>query len=174
MPGEIQLEELTKSFGEHVAVAGIDVEMPAGEFFTLLGPSGCGKTTTLRMIAGFERPTSGRILLDGNDVARVPPHQRSVNTVFQSYALFPHLDVAKNVAFGLKYHKLSKEERAKRVGEALELVDMTEFAQRKADQLSGGQQRGVALARALVLRRRVLLLEEPLGALDAQLRKNLQ
>jgi spermidine/putrescine transport system ATP-binding protein len=148
--------------------------MPPGEFFTLLGPSGCGKTTTLRMIAGFERPTSGRILLDGDDVARTPPHQRNVNTVFQSYALFPHLDVAKNVAFGLKYHKLSKEERAERVGQALELVSMSEFARRKADQLSGGQQQRVALARALVLRPQVLLLDEPLGALDAQLRKNLQ
>jgi spermidine/putrescine transport system ATP-binding protein len=174
MEGEIRLEELCKKFDEVVAVDGIDVDMPPGEFFTLLGPSGCGKTTTLRMIAGFERPTSGRILLDGNDVARVPPHQRNVNTVFQSYALFPHLDVAKNVAFGLKYHKLGKEERATRVGEALEMVDMTDFAHRKADQLSGGQQQRVALARALVLRPRVLLLDEPLGALDAQLRKNLQ
>src|SRR3954447_26505968 len=174
MPGEIQLEELTKSFGEHVAVAGIDVEMPAGEFFTLLGPSGCGKTTTLRMIAGFEQPTSGRIMLDGNDVARVPPHRRNVNTVFQSYALFPHLDVTKNVAFGLKYRKVEKRERAKRVAEALELVNLTEFAHRKADQLSGAQRRRVALARALVLRPRVLLLDEPLGALDAKLRKSLQ
>jgi spermidine/putrescine transport system ATP-binding protein len=174
MPGEIQLEELTKKFDEHVAVADISVDMPAGEFFTLLGPSGCGKTTTLRMIAGFERPTSGRIVLDGVDVARVPPHQRNVNTVFQSYALFPHLDVAKNIAFGLKYHKLSKEERAKRVAEALELVNLSQFAGRKADQLSGGQQQRVALARALVLRPRVLLLDEPLGALDAKLRKNLQ
>ena len=174
MEGEIRLEELCKKFDDVVAVDGIDVDMPPGEFFTLLGPSGCGKTTTLRMIAGFERPTSGRILLDGSDVARVPPHQRNVNTVFQSYALFPHLDVAKNVAFGLKYHKLSKEERATRVGEALEMVDMTDFARRKADQLSGGQQQRVALARALVLRPRVLLLDEPLGALDAQLRKNLQ
>src|ERR1700755_1240730 len=174
MPGEIQLEELTKSFGEHVAVAGIDVDMPPGEFFTLLGPSGCGKTTTLRMIAGFERPTSGRIMLDGNDVARVPPHRRNVNTVFQSYALFPHLDVSKNVAFGLKYKKVDKSERAKRVAEALELVNLSEFAHRKADQLSGGQQQGVALARALVLQPRVLLLDEPLGALDAKLRKNLQ
>src|SRR3954454_23864227 len=174
MPGEIQLEELTKAFGEHVAVAGIDVEMPAGEFFTLLGPSGCGKTTTLRMIAGFEQPTSGRIMLDGNDVARVPPQRRNVNTVFQSYALFPHLDVAKNVAFGLKYRKVDKSERAKRVAEALELVNLSEFAQRKADQLSGGQQQRVALARALVLQPRVLLLGEPLGALDAKLRKNLQ
>jgi spermidine/putrescine transport system ATP-binding protein len=174
MEGEVQLEELCKRFDDVVAVDGIDIEMPPGEFFTLLGPSGCGKTTTLRMIAGFERPTSGRILLDGTDVARTPPHQRNVNTVFQSYALFPHLDVAKNVAFGLKYHKLSKEERAKRVGEALELVSMSDFARRKADQLSGGQQQRVALARALVLRPRVLLLDEPLGALDAQLRKNLQ
>src|SRR6185437_4543678 len=116
----IELRSLCKRFGEQVAVDGIDVDMPAGEFFTLLGPSGCGKTTTLRMIAGFERPTSGRILLDGNDVARTPPHQRNVNTVFQSYALFPHLDVSKNVAFGLKYHKLSKEERAQRVKDALE------------------------------------------------------
>src|SRR4051812_42732635 len=174
MPGEIQLEGLTKAFGEHVAVAGIDVDMPAGEFFTLLGPSGCGKTTTLRMIAGFEQPTSGRIMLDGNDVARVPPHRRNVNTVFQSYALFPHLDVSKNVAFGLKYQKVEKRERAKRVAEALELVNLTEFAHRKADQLSGGQQQRVALARALVVQPRVLLLDEPLGALDAKLRKNLQ
>src|SRR4026209_1841132 len=113
--GEVLLVDLVKRFGEFTAVAGIDVEMPPGEFFTLLGPSGCGKTTTLRMIAGFERPTSGRILLDGNDVANTPPHQRNVNTVFQSYALFPHLDVAKNVAFGLKYLKLDKEERNRRV-----------------------------------------------------------
>jgi spermidine/putrescine transport system ATP-binding protein len=174
MEGEIRLEELCKTFDDVVAVDGIDVDMPPGEFFTLLGPSGCGKTTTLRMIAGFERPTSGRILLDGADVARVPPHQRNVNTVFQSYALFPHLDVAKNVAFGLKYQKLNKEEQAKRVAEALELVSMSDFGRRKADQLSGGQQQRVALARALVLRPRVLLLDEPLGALDAQLRKNLQ
>jgi spermidine/putrescine transport system ATP-binding protein len=174
MPGEIQLEELTKAFGEHVAVAGIDLDMRPGEFFTLLGPSGCGKTTTLRMIAGFEQPTSGRIMLDGSDVARVPPHRRNVNTVFQSYALFPHLDVSKNVAFGLKYQKVEKSERAKRVQAALELVNLTEFAHRKADQLSGGQQQRVALARALVLQPRVLLLDEPLGALDAKLRKNLQ
>jgi spermidine/putrescine transport system ATP-binding protein len=174
MSGEVRLEELTKSFDGFVAVDNIDLDMPPGEFFTLLGPSGCGKTTTLRMIAGFERPTSGRIMLDGIDVASVPPHQRNVNTVFQSYALFPHLDVAKNIAFGLKYHKLDKQERAKRVGEALELVNLAEFAHRKADQLSGGQQQRVALARALILRPQVLLLDEPLGALDAQLRKNLQ
>jgi spermidine/putrescine transport system ATP-binding protein len=174
MQGEIQLEELTKSFDGVVAVDGIDLHMPPGEFFTMLGPSGCGKTTTLRMIAGFERPTSGRIVLDGTDVARVPPHKRNVNTVFQSYALFPHLDVARNVAFGLKYHKLTKEEQGRRVGEALELVNLAGFARRKAAQLSGGQQQRVALARALVLRPRVLLLDEPLGALDARLRKNLQ
>jgi spermidine/putrescine transport system ATP-binding protein len=124
MEGEIRLEELTKAFDGVVAVDGIDLDMPPGEFFTMLGPSGCGKTTTLRMIAGFERPTSGRILLDGSDVARVPPHRRNVNTVFQSYALFPHLNVAGNVAFGLKYHKLTKQERTERVGEALELVNL--------------------------------------------------
>jgi spermidine/putrescine transport system ATP-binding protein len=174
MPGDIRLEGLTKAFGEHVAVAGIDVDMPAGEFFTLLGPSGCGKTTTLRMIAGFERPTSGRIVLDDVDVAGVPPHKRNVNTVFQSYALFPHLDVAGNVAFGLKYKRLTKEEQRKRVAETLALVQLSEFGKRKPSQLSGGQQQRVALARALVLTPRVLLLDEPLGALDARLRKDLQ
>src|ERR1700745_1514030 len=151
MPGDIQLEGLTKAFGEHVAVAGIDVDMPPGEFFTLLGPSGCGKTTTLRMIAGFEQPTSGQIMLDGEDVWRVPPHKRSVNTVFQSYALFPHLDVAGNVAFGLKYQRLPKEERRRKVAQVLELVQLRGFEARKVSQLSGGQQQRVALARALVL-----------------------
>jgi spermidine/putrescine transport system ATP-binding protein len=175
MEGEVRLEELTKVFeGAVVAVDSIDVEMPPGEFFTLLGPSGCGKTTTLRMIAGFERPTSGRILLDGADVAQVPPHRRNVNTVFQSYALFPHLDVAGNVAFGLKYTRASKEEKAKRVAEVLELVQLGGFQSRKPSQLSGGQQQRVALARALILKPRVLLLDEPLGALDARLRKGLQ
>jgi spermidine/putrescine transport system ATP-binding protein len=175
MEGEVRLEELTKVFdGLVVAVDSIDVEMPPGEFFTLLGPSGCGKTTTLRMIAGFERPTSGRILLDGADVAQVPPHRRNVNTVFQSYALFPHLDVAGNVAFGLKYTRASKEEKAKRVAEVLELVQLGGFQSRKPVQLSGGQQQRVALARALILKPRVLLLDEPLGALDARLRKGLQ
>ena len=174
MQGEIQLEGLTKTFGEVTAVDGIDLEMPAGEFFTMVGPSGCGKTTTLRMIAGFERPTSGRIVLDDVDVAQVPPHKRNVNTVFQSYALFPHLDVAGNVAFGLKYKKLSKEEQRKRVAEALALVQLGDFAKRKPAQLSGGQQQRVALARALVLTPQVLLLDEPLGALDARLRKDLQ
>ena len=175
MPGEIQLDELTKRFdGDVVAVDGIDLDMPAGEFFTMVGPSGCGKTTTLRMIAGFEQPTSGLILLDGVDMAQVPPHKRNVNTVFQSYALFPHLDVAGNVAFGLKYQRCTKEEERQRVAEALELVQLTGYERRKPSQLSGGQQQRIALARALVLRPRVLLLDEPLGALDARLRKNLQ
>jgi spermidine/putrescine transport system ATP-binding protein len=172
--GEIQLEELCKRFDDVTAVASIDLEMPPGEFFTMVGPSGCGKTTTLRMIAGFERPTSGRILLDGVDVAQVPPHRRNVNTVFQSYALFPHLDVAGNVAFGLKYQRATKDEVKRRVAEALDLVQLGGFARRKPAQLSGGQQQRVALARALVLRPRVLLLDEPLGALDARLRKGLQ
>jgi spermidine/putrescine transport system ATP-binding protein len=174
MQGEIRLETLVKSFGEVNAVDGIDLDMPPGEFFTMVGPSGCGKTTTLRMIAGFERPTSGRILLDGEDVAQTPPHRRNVNTVFQSYALFPHLNVADNVAFGLKYKKVTKAERAKMVDEALALVQLTGYEKRKPGQLSGGQQQRIALARALVLRPRVLLLDEPLGALDARLRKDLQ
>ena len=174
MQGEIRLEQLTKSFGDVVAVDGIDLHMPPGEFFTMLGPSGCGKTTTLRMIAGFERPTDGRIMLDGTDVADVPPHKRSVNTVFQSYALFPHLDVARNVAFGLKYKRLTKAEQQARVSSVLEVVQLSGMERRKPSQLSGGQQQRVALARALVLQPRVLLLDEPLGALDARLRKGLQ
>ncbi len=175
LPGEIQLDELTKSFdGGVVAVDGIDLQMPAGEFFTMVGPSGCGKTTTLRMIAGFEQPTSGQILLDGVDMAQVPPHKRNVNTVFQSYALFPHLDVAANVGFGLKYQRCTKEEQRQRVAEVLEVVQLTGYERRKPGQLSGGQQQRIALARALVLNPRVLLLDEPLGALDARLRKSLQ
>jgi spermidine/putrescine transport system ATP-binding protein len=172
--GEIKLEELTKVFSGVSAVDGIDLHMPPGEFFTMLGPSGCGKTTTLRMIAGFEQPTTGRIMLDGVDVARVPPHKRNVNTVFQSYALFPHLDVAGNVAFGLKYRRLTPEERKQQVAAILERVRLAGFERRKPSQLSGGQQQRVALARALVLTPRVLLLDEPLGALDARLRKDLQ
>src|SRR5262245_28593933 len=172
--GEVQLVDLVKRFGEFTAVAGINLEMPPGEFFSLLGPSGCGKTTTLRMIAGFERPSDGQILLDGADMAQTPPHKRSVNTVFQNYALFPHLTVAENVAFGLKYQKASKEETQERVGKALELVQMSQFASRRPNQLSGGQQQRVALARALILNPKVLLLDEPLGALDAKLRKRLQ
>jgi spermidine/putrescine transport system ATP-binding protein len=172
--GEVRLEELCKVFGDVTAVESIDVHMPPGEFFTMVGPSGCGKTTTLRMIAGFERPTSGRILLDGADVAQTPPHKRNVNTVFQSYALFPHLTVAENVAFGLKYRKASRDEKKKAVAEMLELVRLPGYERRKPHELSGGQQQRVALARALVLRPRVLLLDEPLGALDARLRKDLQ
>jgi spermidine/putrescine transport system ATP-binding protein len=172
--GEIRLEQLTKEFPDALAVDAIDLEMPPGEFFTMVGPSGCGRTTTLRMIAGFERPTSGRIMLDGTDVAQVPPHKRNVNTVFQSYALFPHLDVTDNVAFGLKYQRATKEERRRKVAEVLEVVKLTGFERRKPSQLSGGQQQRVALARALVLTPRVLLLDEPLGALDARLRKGLQ
>jgi spermidine/putrescine transport system ATP-binding protein len=172
--GEVQLVDLVKRFGEFTAVAGINLEMPSGEFFSLLGPSGCGKTTTLRMIAGFERPTEGQILLDEVDMAQTPPHKRDVNTVFQNYALFPHLTVEENVAFGLKYQKASKQETAQRVADALELVQMTQFTKRRPNQLSGGQQQRVALARALILNPKVLLLDEPLGALDAKLRKRLQ
>jgi spermidine/putrescine transport system ATP-binding protein len=172
--GEVQLVDLVKRFGDFTAVAGVNLDMPSGEFFSLLGPSGCGKTTSLRMIAGFERPTEGQILLDGVDMAQTPPHKRNVNTVFQNYALFPHLTVEENVAFGLKYQKASKEESRDRVGKALELVQMSAFTKRRPNQLSGGQQQRVALARALILNPKVLLLDEPLGALDAKLRKRLQ
>jgi spermidine/putrescine transport system ATP-binding protein len=172
--GEIQLVELTKRFADVTAVDGIDLEIPGGEFFSLLGPSGCGKTTTLRLIAGFERPTEGRILLDGTDVAYTPPHRRNVNTVFQNYALFPHLNVFDNVAFGLRRARRPKDEIKQRVARALELVQLTGYGRRKSSELSGGQQQRVALARALVLNPAVLLLDEPLGALDAKLRKALQ
>src|ERR687888_2483501 len=174
MAGEVTLVDLVKKFAEVTAVDGINLEMPSGEFFSMLGPSGCGKTTTLRMIAGFEQPTEGRILLDGNDMAFTPPHKRNVNTVFQSYALFPHLNVFDNVAFGLRRKKVAKHEMRQRVAEALELVQLTGFEKRKPGQMSGGQQQRVALARALVLKPAVLLLDEPLGALDAKLRKALQ
>jgi spermidine/putrescine transport system ATP-binding protein len=172
--GEIELSKLTKQFEELTAVDGIDLHIPGGEFFSLLGPSGCGKTTTLRMIAGFERPTSGEIFLDGTDVAYTPPHQRNVNTVFQNYALFPHLNVYNNIAYGLKRAKRPKAEIRERVGKALELVQLPGYEGRQPSQLSGGQQQRVALARALVLNPTVLLLDEPLGALDAKLRKALQ
>jgi spermidine/putrescine transport system ATP-binding protein len=172
--GSIELRGLTKRFEESAAVNGIDASIRAGEFFSLLGPSGCGKTTTLRMIAGFERPTAGQIVLDGVDVAAVPPHQRNVHTVFQSYALFPHLDVFGNVAFGLRRQRLPKDEVKRRVHEAIELVELTGLEKRRPRQLSGGQQQRVALARALVLRPAVLLLDEPLGALDAKIRKQLR
>ena len=172
--GQLALRTLTKRFGDAVAVDELDLDIGAGEFFSLLGASGCGKTTTLRMIAGFERPDSGRILLDGKDLTDVSPHRRPVNTVFQSYALFPFLDVRDNVAFGLKYHDLSRQEERRRVEQALALVEMQGLTGRKPHQLSGGQQQRVALARALVLEPTVLLLDEPMGALDAKLRKQLQ
>src|SRR5580765_3057439 len=172
--GAISLVGLSKAYDDVPAVRGIDLDIAGGEFFSLLGPSGCGKTTTLRMLAGFERPDTGQILLDGKDLAPLPPHKRPVNTVFQTYALFPFLDVWHNVAFGLHYRKISKSETEKLVGQALEMVRMGAFAKRRPAQLSGGQQQRVALARALVLNPAVLLLDEPLGALDAKLRKRLQ
>jgi spermidine/putrescine transport system ATP-binding protein len=173
--GAISVRGLRKSFDGVTAVDGIDVEIAAGEFFTLLGPSGCGKTTTLRMLAGFEQPTVGQILIDGVDVAQTPAHKRPVNTVFQSYALFPHLDVRKNVAYGLRWRKgVDGKTRDERVSRALELVRLSEYSRRRPHQLSGGQQQRVALARALVLEPSVLLLDEPLGALDAKLRHSLR
>ena len=173
--GAISIIGLRKEFDGVTAVDGIDLEIKPGEFFTLLGPSGCGKTTTLRMLGGFEQPTDGRILLDGVDVAQSPPHKRPVNTVFQSYALFPHLDVQKNVAYGLRWRKdLDRKTRDARVAKALELVRLSDYARRRPHQMSGGQQQRVALARALVLEPSVLLLDEPLGALDAKLRHSLR
>ncbi|HXO07114.1 MAG TPA: ABC transporter ATP-binding protein [Solirubrobacteraceae bacterium] len=172
--GNVKLESLTKRFDEVAAVDDISLEIQAGEFFSLLGPSGCGKTTTLRMVAGFEPPSTGKILLDGDDVAKLPPNRRDVNTVFQSYALFPFLTVAENVAFGMKYKSVPKAQLKTRVAEALEMVQLSGYEQRRPNQLSGGQQQRVALARALVLRPSVLLLDEPLGALDAKLRRALQ
>jgi spermidine/putrescine transport system ATP-binding protein len=172
--GDVELVGLTKRFGETTAVDAIDLHIEKGEFFSLLGPSGCGKTTTLRLVAGFEAPSAGSVRLDGVDVTRLAPNRRNVNTVFQSYALFPFLSVAENVAFGLRYKSLGKREMAARVSEALELVRLQGFERRRPSQLSGGQQQRVALARALVLGPSVLLLDEPLGALDAKLRRTLQ
>jgi spermidine/putrescine transport system ATP-binding protein len=171
---EVVIENLSKRFGDVQALRQLTLEIQDGEFFSLLGPSGCGKTTTLRLIAGFEEPTTGRILLGGTDVTQSPPHRRPVNTVFQSYALFPHLSVKDNVAFGLRFARLSKKEKSQKVSEALALVQLEGFERRKPVQLSGGEQQRVALARALVLNPRVLLLDEPLGALDAKLRRALQ
>jgi spermidine/putrescine transport system ATP-binding protein len=170
----VELRSVTKRFDELVAVDAMNLGLARGEFFTLLGPSGCGKTTTLRMIAGFERPTAGEIRIEGEDVAQLPPHRRPTNTVFQSYALFPHLSVEDNVAFGLKRKKLGKEEIAQRVAAELERVGLASEGKRRPSMLSGGMQQRVALARALVNLPKVLLLDEPLGALDLKLRKELQ
>lgn len=167
----IKIEGLTKTYGKVAAVDKINLEIKRGEFFALLGPSGCGKTTLLRMIAGFEVPTEGKIFLDGIDVSKVPPNKRPVNTVFQSYAVFPHLSVFDNVAYGLKFDHVSKSEQRDRVMDALEDVKLEHLADRKPDQMSGGQRQRVALARALVKRPKVLLLDEPLSALDAKLRE---
>jgi spermidine/putrescine transport system ATP-binding protein len=170
----VELKSVTKRFDELVAVDDLSLELAGGEFFTLLGPSGCGKTTTLRMVAGFELPSEGTIRIEGDDVAGLPPHRRPTNTVFQSYALFPHLSVEDNVAFGLKRKRVRKAEIAGRVTAELERVGLTGEARRRPAQLSGGQQQRVALARALVNLPKVLLLDEPLGALDLKLRKGLQ
>jgi spermidine/putrescine transport system ATP-binding protein len=170
----VELAGVTKRFGSLPAVDSLDLSLAQGEFFTLLGPSGCGKTTTLRMIAGFETPSEGTIRIDGADVEALPPHRRPTNTVFQSYALFPHLSVADNVACGLKRRKVPKAEISKRVGAELERVGLAAEARRRPAQLSGGMQQRVALARALVNLPKVLLLDEPLGALDLKLRKGLQ
>jgi spermidine/putrescine transport system ATP-binding protein len=170
----VKLEGVTKRFGELVAVDDLDLELAGGEFFTLLGPSGCGKTTTLRMVAGFEEPDAGQVLIDGDDVAGLPPFKRPTNTVFQSYALFPHLSVGENVGFGLKRKKVPGAEIEKRVAAELERVGLATQANRRPNQLSGGMQQRVALARALVNLPKVLLLDEPLGALDLKLRKGLQ
>ena len=171
---DVEFRGVSKSYDDVLAVDGVDLAVRHGEFLCLLGPSGCGKTTTLRLIAGFERPDDGEILVGGSDVRRLPPYKRDVNTVFQSYALFPHLTVLENVAYGLKQRKLGRKARSARARELLELVRLPEVADRKPRQLSGGQQQRVALARALANGPRVLLLDEPLGALDLKLRKEMQ
>jgi putative spermidine/putrescine transport system ATP-binding protein len=171
---DIRVQGLTKLYGDVVAVDGIDLDIPAGEFFTMLGPSGSGKTTTLRMIAGFETPDEGTIQLAGEDVSRLPPYDRPVNTVFQDYALFPHMTVYQNVEYGLMVKKVKKGERRERALAALEMVRLGSYGARKPAQLSGGQRQRVALARAIVNRPKVLLLDEPLGALDLKLRQEMQ
>jgi putative spermidine/putrescine transport system ATP-binding protein len=171
---DVRLVELRKSYGDVVAVARVDCEVARGEFFTLLGPSGSGKTTTLRLIAGFEDPDRGRVELGGRDVTGVPPYDREVNTVFQDYALFPHMTVAQNVEYGLRIRKLAKPERSRLREEALEMVRLSGYGERKPAEMSGGQRQRVALARAIVNRPRVLLLDEPLGALDLKLREQMQ
>lgn len=170
----IRFENVSRHFGEVKAVDEVNLEIRDGEFFSMLGPSGSGKTTCLRMIAGFDRPTAGNIFLYGQDVSDLPPYERDVNTVFQDYALFPHMNVEDNIAYGLMVKKIPKAERMKRVEEMLELVRLTGFAERKPSQLSGGQRQRVALARALINHPKVLLLDEPLGALDLKLRQQMQ
>ncbi len=171
---DVEAVGLHRSYGDVAAVDGVDLRIAPGEFFTLLGPSGSGKTTTLRLIAGFERPDSGTILLKGRDVTRLPPYARDVNTVFQDYALFPHMSVEENVAYGLMVKRVGKAERRQRTGEALEMVRLAGLGERRPGQLSGGQRQRVALARAIVNRPQVLLLDEPLGALDLKLRQQMQ
>jgi putative spermidine/putrescine transport system ATP-binding protein len=171
---DVTLSGVRKAYGDVVAVAGVDLEIAAGEFFTLLGPSGSGKTTTLRLIAGFERPDAGRVELHGRDVTRTAPYERDVNTVFQDYALFPHMTVAENVGYALRVKGVRRSERNRRIAEALKLVQLPDVGARKPLQLSGGQRQRIALARSLVNRPRVLLLDEPLGALDLKLRQEMQ
>ena len=170
----IQIENVTKKFGDFTAIDNLNLDIYKNEFFSLLGPSGCGKTTLLRMLAGFEKVTNGRILLDGEDISEIPPHLRPINMMFQSYALFPHMTVEKNIAFGLKQDNLPPNEINQRVEEMLQLVELTDFAKRKPNQLSGGQSQRVALARSLAKRPKLLLLDEPLGALDKRLREQTQ
>ncbi len=171
---DVEFRRVTKAFGDVRAVDAVDLQVQKGEFLSLLGPSGCGKTTSLRMIAGFEQPTSGEVLIGGVDATGIPPWKRDVNTVFQQYALFPHLSVLDNVSYGLKQRGVGRGERDRLAREALELVQLHGLEARRPRQLSGGQQQRVALARALVMRPRVLLLDEPLGALDLKLRKEMQ
>ena len=173
-PADVRLAGVRKAYGDVVAVDGVELEIEAGEFFTLLGPSGSGKTTTLRLIAGFERPDDGRVELGGRDVTDAPPYARDVNTVFQDYALFPHMSVAENVGYGLRVRGVSRRRRRERVEEVLQRMRLPDVGVRKPSQLSGGQRQRVALARALVNRPRVLLLDEPLGALDLKLRQEMQ
>ncbi len=172
--GAVELIDVVKMFGDFTAVDSINLQVQPGEFISLLGPSGCGKTTTLRMLAGFEEPTSGEMRISGQPIAGTPPHKRDVNTVFQAYALFPHMTVAENVAYGLRQKGTGKAEMGQRVAEALDMVKMRPLAERRPKQLSGGQQQRVALARALVNRPSLLLLDEPLGALDRKLREEMQ